>query len=112
VNCSPPESETILDGVTRDSLLHLAAEHGLTASRRPIELTELLDRLTDGSVTEVFACGTAAVITPVTGLRDGDRDVVVGDGRPGERSLALRDHLLDLQFGRRADDHGWLTRVC
>jgi len=107
-----PESETILDGVTRDSLLQLADEHGLTAKGRPIEVTELLDRITDGSITEVFACGTAAVITPVTGLKDGDHEVVVADGQPGRTSLALRTHLLDLQFGRRPDPYGWLRRVC
>jgi len=107
-----PESETILDGVTRDSILPLAAEHGLVARQRPLSLTELLDRTDDGSITEVFACGTAAVITPVTAIRDGDRDHVVADGEPGERSLALRQHLLDLQYGRRPDPYGWLRRIC
>lgn len=107
-----PESDTILDGVTRDSLLQLADEHGLAAKQRPIELAELLDRIADGSITEMFACGTAAVITPITGLKDGDRDLVVADGQPGSTSLALRSHLLDLQFGRRADTRGWLRQVC
>ena len=107
-----PESETILDGVTRDSILTLAGEHGLVAKHRPLTLTELLERISDRTVTEVFACGTAAVITPVTALVDGDREYVVADGEPGEHGLALRQHLLDLQYGRRPDPYGWLHRVC
>lgn len=106
-----PASETILDGVTRDSLLTLAGEHGLTPVMRPVELAELTARILDGGITEAFACGTAAVITPVTALLDGDRDLVVADGRPGPATLALREHLLDLQFGRRPDQYGWLRQV-
>jgi branched-chain amino acid aminotransferase len=65
----------------------------------------------DGSVTETFACGTAAVITPVGEVRARTGDFVVGDGTPGALTMALRSALLDIQHGRVRDTHGWLHRV-
>jgi branched-chain amino acid aminotransferase len=111
-----PGLGSILEGVTRDSILELAPDLGLTPVERRINLAELRDRVADGSVREVFAAGTAAVITPVVGFRgvgrdDREYDEVVGDGKPGATSLALRDALLDVQYGRAADARGWLRRV-
>ena len=116
-----PALGSILEGVTRDSLIELAPDLGLRPVERRIGLAELRERLADGSVTEIFAAGTAAVITPVVGIRGEDRgttgsDAVVyeqqvGDGTPGATSLALRSALLDLQYGRTPDARGWLRRV-
>jgi branched-chain amino acid aminotransferase len=111
-----PALGSILEGVTRDSLLDLAPDLGLTPVERRIGLAELRERLADGSVVEVFAAGTAAVVTPVVGVRGEDAQGVVyeqqvGDGTPGATSLALRSALLDLQYGRTPDARGWLRRV-
>ncbi|HTZ43180.1 MAG TPA: branched-chain amino acid aminotransferase [Jatrophihabitans sp.] len=106
-----PGLGTILEGVTRDSVLALAGEHGLTPVERRIGLDELRTRAQDGSVTEVFAAGTAAVITPVVGFKGDGYEVTVGNGEPGKQTLAIRDHLLDLQYGRVPDTHGWLYPV-
>lgn len=106
-----PGLGTILEGVTRDSVLELAAVHVLSPVERRVGLDELRSGCRDGSITEVFAAGTAAVITPVTSFRGPDNDVTVGDGAPGQRTLAIRDHLLDNQHGRRADTEGWMHRV-
>ncbi|MFV0428391.1 MAG: branched-chain amino acid aminotransferase [Arachnia sp.] len=107
-----PALGSILEGVTRDSLLRLAPEHGLTAVERAISITELRDGLSNGYITEVFACGTAAVITPITGFASPEwGEVLVGDGTPGAITQAMRTHLLDIQYGRVADPHGWTTRV-
>ena len=102
-----PSLGTILDGVTRDSVLTLAAEHGLEPIERSISLDEMRDGLADGSITEAFAAGTAAVITPILGLKSEEFAVTVGDGttrqahpavpgasaghpvRPGSRHLRL-----------------------
>lgn len=110
---TPELSGTILDGVTRDSLLTLAAEVGLRATERRIELREVLDGIRDGEITEVLACGTAAVITPISGLAtpQGD-DVTVGDGAAGEATRLLRSRLLDIQYGRADDPYGWTRTVC
>jgi len=64
-----------------------------------------------GEVTELFACGTAAGITPIGTLKNVDGSHRVGSGESGETSLALRQKLLDIQYGRTADTHGWLRRI-
>ena len=107
-----PGLGTILEGVTRDCVLALAEEHGLKPVERKIGLDELRDRCTDGSISEVFAAGTAAVITPIKGFKGDGYEVTVGTGEPGKQTLAVRDHLLDIQYGRAADTHNWLHRVC
>ena len=106
-----PPLGTILDGVTRRSVLELAGEHDLVPAERPIAIDDLLRGCADGSVTEVFAVGTAAVVTPVTTLVHAEGAVTVGSGAPGPRALAIRRHLTDVQYGRAADTHGWMRPV-
>ncbi|GAA2102756.1 branched-chain amino acid aminotransferase [Microlunatus panaciterrae] len=108
---TPQLNGSILEGVTRDSILTLAGEHGLTPVERRISIEELLDGLRAGSITEVFACGTAAVVTPIGSLRTPDTEVTVGSGEGGETTAAIRAALLDIQYGRSEDTHGWLRRV-
>jgi branched-chain amino acid aminotransferase len=108
---TPELTGTILEGVTRDSILSLAAEHGLTPVERRVGIDELLKGIGEGTVTEVFACGTAAVITPIASLRNDDGVYTVGAGETGETTTALRQALLDIQYGRAADPHHWLHRV-
>ncbi|WP_432559881.1 branched-chain amino acid aminotransferase [Granulicoccus sp. GXG6511] len=107
-----PGLGTILEGVTRASILELAGEHGLVAREREITLAEFLEGLRNGLITEVFAAGTAAVITPITALAGDGFDLVVGAGAPGEKALALREHLLGIQQGVVEDTRGWVRRVC
>ncbi|MDR1394155.1 MAG: branched-chain amino acid aminotransferase [Bifidobacteriaceae bacterium] len=108
---TPPTSGTILEGVTRGSLLGLIRDRGREVVERPITLTELLDGIATGGVAEVFACGTAAVVTPVGRLAGETFDVTVGDGTPGELTMALYDELTGIQYGRVADRHGWTHRL-
>lgn len=106
-----PLTGTLLPGVTRDSLQRLAARLGLRTAEAPISVDQWRAECASGSVTEVFACGTAAVVTPVGTVRDRDGDFTVGDGTPGPVTLRLRSALLDLQQGQFADVDGWLHRV-
>ncbi|HEY7016754.1 MAG TPA: branched-chain amino acid aminotransferase [Streptosporangiaceae bacterium] len=106
-----PGLGTILAGVMRATVLDLAASHGLKAVERQVSLDEMRSGCRDGSVTEVFASGTAAVITPVVAFKGDGYEVQVGDGRPGEVAQGLREHILDIQYGRIPDDHGWMHRV-
>ncbi|SJN33271.1 Branched-chain amino acid aminotransferase [Microbacterium esteraromaticum] len=103
-----PQSDSILEGITRDSLLQLAEDRGLTVERRPVSLSEWRDGVASGDIVEVFACGTAAVVTPIGALvADGFEDA-----QPlGELALSLREELTDIQYGRRDDKHGWLVRL-
>jgi branched-chain amino acid aminotransferase len=108
---TPELSGSILEGVTRDSILELSKEFGLTPVERRIGVSELLDGIRSGTVSELFACGTAAVITPIGELHHHDDVYSVRAGETGEITSALRKTLLDIQYGRAQDTHGWLQRV-
>jgi branched-chain amino acid aminotransferase len=108
---TPELTGSILEGVTRDSILTLAPEFGLTPVERRIAITELLDGIGSGKVTELFACGTAAVATPIGTLHDEEGSYQVGSGESGETTLALRQRLMDIQYGRAEDNYGWLRRI-
>ena len=108
---TPPVSGSILEGVTRSSILRLLTDAGHEVSERQIPLTELRAGLADGSVREVFACGTAAVMTPIGRLASDDFDLTVGDGEAGPVTTRIRAELTDIQYGRATDRHGWLHRL-
>ncbi|MGY2005257.1 branched-chain amino acid aminotransferase [Blastococcus sp. SYSU DS1024] len=108
---TPELSGTLLPGITRDSLITVARELGHRVTERKVTLEEWRSGTLDGSITETFACGTAAVITPVGQVRARTGDFAVGDGEPGPVTMRLRETLLDIQHGRVADTHGWLHRV-
>jgi branched-chain amino acid aminotransferase len=108
---TPELTGTLLPGVTRDSLLILAADLGLRTEERRISTDEWRDAAADGRMTETFACGTAAVITPVGQVKGADGEFTVADGEPGEITMRLREILLDIQHGRTEDRHGWMHRL-
>ena len=109
---TPPLTGTILEGVTLDSLLTLAADEPsideVHVDRTSIEM--IREGLADGSLTEMFACGTAAVVAPIGMIADGPDLLKVGTGEPGAVTVALRRRLLDVQQGRTDDEHGWLVK--
>ncbi|HEX4831897.1 MAG TPA: branched-chain amino acid aminotransferase [Trebonia sp.] len=109
---TPRLTGTLLPGVTRDSLLTLAAREGYRVSQARLSVDDWRDGCRSGAITETFACGTAAVITPVGRVRDSGGDFVIGTGAAGPVTGRLRAALLDVQHGRRPDPGGWLRRVC
>ncbi|MEX2289650.1 MAG: branched-chain amino acid aminotransferase [Mycobacteriales bacterium] len=108
---TPALTGTLLPGVVRDSLLRLAPELGLPVEQGRLSVDDWRKGVADGSLTEVFACGTAAVIAPVGHVKGPTGEWTMGDGSPGPVTLRLRAALLDLQYGRAADPHGWMRRV-
>jgi branched-chain amino acid aminotransferase len=108
---TPELNGSLLPGVTRDSILQLASELGLKTEVRRISTDEWRETAANGRMTEAFACGTAAVITPVGHVKGSDGEFTVADGGSGEVTMKLRGALLDLQHGRSADTHGWITRL-
>ncbi|WBB72381.1 branched-chain amino acid aminotransferase [Micromonospora sp. WMMD1128] len=108
---TPPLGGTILPGITRDAVLTLAAEAGHAVHERPVSFADWQADAASGRLREVFACGTAAVITPIGGVRFPDGEFLVGGGEPGRITMALRQQLVDIQRGRAEDRHGWVTRV-
>ncbi len=108
---TPELSGSLLPGITRDSLLQLAGDAGFAVEERKIDIDEWQKKTAAGEITEVFACGTAAVITPVSQVKSRDGEFTVGDGQPGAVTMALRDTLTGIQRGTFADTHGWMTRL-
>lgn len=108
---TPSLSGSLLPGVTRDSLLQLAADAGYPVEERRISADEWEKGCASGEITEVFACGTAAVITPVGWVKHSSGEFTVADGEAGEVTKALRDTLTGIQRGTFADTHGWMSRL-
>ena len=109
---TPGLTGTLLAGITRDSLLTLAPDLGIPAAEGAISVSEWRDGCESGEITEVFACGTAAVITPVGAVRGAAGGWTVGDGEAGPVTMRLREQLLGIQFGQLPDPHGWVHKVC
>jgi len=108
---TPALSGSILPGVTRDSLLKLAPELGYTAAEDRLDIYEVLADIESGKITEVFGCGTAAVISPVGKLSLKGKDYVVNQNKPGAVSRHLYDELTGIQYGIREDHFGWVWPV-
>ncbi|NMA78114.1 MAG: branched-chain amino acid aminotransferase [Actinomycetales bacterium] len=108
---TPALTGSILEGVTRHSILRLAQDRGLEVAEQRLVMSEVLEQVSSGEITEMFACGTAAVINPIGEFRAHGGSWTVGEGGSGEITLALRKELTDIQYGRIPDRHGWLTRL-
>ncbi len=108
---TPRLSGTILPGITRDSLLTLFRDEGREVEEKDIAIDELIADVRTGEITEIFACGTAAIITAVGQLKSDDFDVTVGTGEPGPVTVAALTRLTDIQYGRAEDPHGWIRKV-
>jgi len=109
---TPPLTGTLLPGVTRDSLLTLAPDLGIPAGQEPISVTQWREGCESGEITEVFACGTAAVVTPVGAVRGPTGGWTIGHGTPGPVTMRVREQLLGIQFGQLPDPYGWVHKVC
>jgi branched-chain amino acid aminotransferase len=109
---TPALTGTLLPGITRDSLLTLAPQLGIETEQGRISTGQWRAECASGALTEVFACGTAAVMAPVGTVRGASGEWRIGDGGPGPLTLRLRDELLGIQHGLRPDRFGWVHKVC
>ncbi|MFT2096982.1 branched-chain amino acid aminotransferase [Marinomonas sp. 2405UD66-6] len=101
---------SFLHGVTRSSILTLAADLGMTVTERDLTVAELLERAAKPEVEAVLS-GTAAVLTSVGTFIHNEKEYKVGSGEPGPIANKLRQALNDIQWGKAEDTHGWLTKV-
>ncbi len=108
---TPPLGGTILPGITRDSLIVLARDLGLTVREEPYSIDQWRADAASGRLTEAFACGTAAVVTPIGKVKGSSFEATIGNGGAGPVTTKLKAALLDIQNGRAEDRHGWLQRV-
>lgn len=108
---TPKLTGTLLAGVTRDSIATVAADLGYPVEEGMISTDEWRDGVASGEITETFACGTAAVISPIGSAKSAQGTWVTGDGNPGPITMAIRETLLGIQHGTIEDKHGWNQRV-
>ena len=108
---TPKLTGTLLPGITRDSILSVAKDLGYESEEVMISVDDWRDGVQSGEITEIFACGTAAVITPVGSAKSAMGTWVTGDGQPGTITMQIRNHLLGIQHGTISDTHGWVHRV-
>ncbi|MCT4354228.1 branched-chain amino acid aminotransferase [Streptomyces sp. Je 1-79] len=108
---TPTLTGSLLAGITRDSLLQLAKDLGYASEEGRVSIDQWKADTENGTLTEVFACGTAAVITPVGTVKSGRGDWQQSGGEPGEVTMRLRDALLAIQTGKSEDVHGWTHQL-
>jgi branched-chain amino acid aminotransferase len=108
---TPPLTGTILPGITRDSVITLARAAGHEVREEPYSMAQWRADAATGRLREAFACGTAAVVTPIGRVRSVEGEIVIGDGGSGATTMRLRQHLVDIQRGRAEDPYGWVHRI-
>lgn len=108
---TPPLTGSILPGVTRDSVIHLARHWGIKVTERLISITEVIENINSGTMREIFGTGTAAVISPVGEVSYKGEAHQVRDGGVGEWSQRLYDEIVAIQYGEKADPFGWVREV-
>jgi len=108
---TPSLDGTILHGITRDSVIQLLRDRNISVEERAVTLDEIRDAYNSGEITEIFACGTAAAITPIGQLKS--RLEVIGKEttEAGELTLSIREELTGIQYGRVPDRHNWLVKL-
>lgn len=108
---TPALDGTILHGITRDSVITLLKDRGHKIEERKFSLDELRNAAKSGDLVEVFACGTAAVVTPVGLLKSRKEEIEIGGGEPGALTVSIREELTSIQYGNLPDKHGWLVKL-
>ena len=109
---TPKLTGTLLPGITRDSILSVAADLGYKVEEVMLSIDDWRDGVASGEITEIFACGTAAVVSPIGSARSAHGTWTTGDGNPGPITAQIRETLLGIQHGTIEDKHGWNVRVC
>ena len=106
-----PPLGTILPGVTRDSIIQLAKDSGTTVREEPYTIDQWRADAASGKLKEAFACGTAAVVSPIGKVKSTKGEFTIGGGVAGPVAMGLRKKLVDIQYGRAPDPHGWVRKV-
>ncbi|QSB43547.1 branched-chain amino acid aminotransferase [Altererythrobacter sp. FM1] len=108
---TPPLTGTILPGITRNSLIQLLKEQGLTIREERYSIDQWRADAESGKLVETMACGTAAVVTPVGKVEGPDGAFTIGSGGPGQLTQKLRETLVGIQRGTVPDPHGWVSTI-
>jgi branched-chain amino acid aminotransferase len=106
-----PLTGSILPGITRDSVIQVLTKWGVKVTERLFTIDDVIAAQKDGTLTEAFGTGTAAIISPVGSIRYKEKDFQVADGKTGQLSQKLYDYLLALQYGYEEDPFGWVEKI-
>ena len=109
---TPKLTGTLLPGITRDSILTVAKDLGYKVEEVMLSIDDWRDGVASGEITEIFACGTAAVVSAVGAAKSEFGTWTTGDGKPGPITMQIRETLLGIQHGTITDKHGWNVKVC
>ncbi len=107
-----PLTGSILPGVTRDSILIMAKDYGYKVEERQVSIDEVITASENGTLTEAFGTGTAAVVTPVGELIYKNKHMVINGGKVGKITQRFYDDLVAIQYGTKKDPYNWLVKVC
>ena len=108
---TPPLTGTILPGITRNSLIQLLREEGLSVREELYSIDQWQADAQSGALLETMACGTAAVVTPVGKVSGATREFTIGSGGPGQITSKIREKLVGIQQGTVDDTHGWVMKI-
>lgn len=108
---TPKLTGTLLPGITRDSILSVARDLGYETEEVMLSVDDWKAGIESGEITETFACGTAAVVSPIGAAKSKWGTWVTGDGNPGAITMKIRETLLAIQHGQLEDKYGWVKRV-
>ncbi len=108
---TPDLGDSVLPGITRDSVLQLLKFWNIPTVERRLSVEEIFQAQADGRLIEAFGCGTAAVFSPIGKLGWGDKTIQIGGGKIGELSQRVYDTITGIQNGRLDDPFGWVTEV-
>ena len=106
-----PPLGTILPGITRDSIIALAKDSGTRVREEAYSIEQWRADAASGKLKEAFACGTAAVISPIGKVCSASGDFLISGGAAGPMAMGLRKKLVDIQYGRTNDPHDWIRKV-
>ncbi len=108
---TPALSGSILPGITRDSVIHLAKSWGIEVQERPVSIDEIIEKADSGQLQESFGSGTAAVISPVASLYYKGKEIQINNGETGPLAQRLFDEITAIQYGDKEDEFGWTEIV-
>ena len=109
---TPDLNGSVLPGITRRSCIQLLKDWGYEVEERRISAQELFDAAENGTLEEAWGTGTAAVVSPIGELAEGDKKVTINNNEIGPVTQRLYDELTGIQWGRVADPHNWITKIC
>jgi len=108
---TPALGGTILPGVTRDSVIHLAKDWGVKVVERKLSMDEVIEAWEKGNLREAFGTGTAAVISPIGSISHKEKDILINGGKTGTLSQKLYDTITSIQYGEKPDKFSWVHKL-